>query len=330
VYKLNFAKALEEGRKTLEIYKGSVKFRNNFVLYAMYAGDFDTAEKGARALLAEDPTFADAYFPLATSLLAKGDRAGARAAYHQMAGTGASGASRAAMGLADIAMYEGRFSEAETILSDGELNDQRSGNTLGRATKAAALAEAYLALGKRSEALEAVRRALSVTHLEYAATGSARVLTAAGKAADASALAAELSRDLQPQTQAYGNIMTGEIALLENRVNDSIAAFRKASGLLDVWLSHFDLGVAYVRAGHYAEALSEFETCQKRRGEAVALFLDEEPSFRYLAALPYWLARAQEGVGMKGPAAENFKAYLSIRSDSINDPLAADARQRLK
>jgi tetratricopeptide (TPR) repeat protein/tRNA A-37 threonylcarbamoyl transferase component Bud32 len=327
--KLNFPKALEEGRKALDIYKGSVKFRNNYVLYAMYAGDFETAEKGARALLREDPTFADAYYPLATSLLAKGDRAGARAAYDQMARTGASGASRAAMGLADLAMYEGRFSEAERILSDGELKDQRSGNTVGRATKAVALAEAYLALGKRPQALDAVRRALSVTHLEYAATGSARVLTAAGKAADASALAAELSRDLQPQTRAYADIMTGETALFENRVNDSVEAFRKASSLLDVWLSHFDLGVAYVEAGHYAEALSEFETCQKRRGEAVALFLDDVPSFRYLAALPYWLARAQEGVGMKGPSAENFKAYLAIRSGSDDDPLAADARRRL-
>lgn len=328
-HKLNFPKALEEGRKTLDIYKGSVKFRNNYVLYAMYAGDFETAEKGARVLLREDPTFTDAYFPLATSLLARGDRAGTRATYEQMAGTPASGASRAAMGLADLAMYEGRFSDAVRILSDAELKDQRSGNTVGRATKAVALAEAYLALGKHPQAIDAAQRALSVTHLEYAATASARVLTATGKTADASALAAELSKDLEPQTRAYADIITGEIDLFENRANDSVEAFRKASSLLDVWLSHFDLGVAYVQARHYAEALSEFETCQKRRGEAAALFLDDVPSFRYLASLPYWLARAQEGVGMKGQAAENFKAYLSIRSDSNNDPLAADARQRL-
>ena len=45
---------------------------NNYVLYAMYAGDFATAETGARQLLREDPKFSDAYFPLAMALLAKG------------------------------------------------------------------------------------------------------------------------------------------------------------------------------------------------------------------------------------------------------------------
>ena len=84
--KLNFPKALEEGRKALDIYKGSLKFRNNYVLYAMYAGDFATAETGARQLLREDPKFSDAYFPLAMALLAKDDRAGARATFEQMAG----------------------------------------------------------------------------------------------------------------------------------------------------------------------------------------------------------------------------------------------------
>jgi tetratricopeptide (TPR) repeat protein len=274
--------------------------------------------------------FGDAYFPLAISQLARNDRAGARATYERMAATGASGKSRAAMGLADIAMYEGRFADAERLLVEGVVPDENTGNTVGRASKYVALAETYQALRNQSQALEAVRKAIAVTRLESVAMPGARIFVTGGRLGDAKALAADLGQNLQPQPRAYARIIDGEIALHEDRVNDAVDAFRAAARLLDIWLAHFDLGVAYVRAGHAAEALSEFETCVKRRGEAAAIFLDDIPSFRYLATLPYWLGRAQEGVGMAGPSAENFKAYLALRPESARDPLAADARRRLE
>jgi tetratricopeptide (TPR) repeat protein len=168
-----------------------------------------------------------------------------------------------------------------------------------------------------------------VTKRESVAVPVARILAASGRPDDAKALAAALGQDLQPNIRAYGRIIDGEIALQQNRNNDAVDAFRSAAGLLDVWLAHFDLGVAYVRAGHFAEALPEFERCTKRRGEAAALFLDDVPSFRYLATVPYWLARAQEGLGMKDLSTQNFKAYLTLRPASEGDPLAIDARQRL-
>jgi hypothetical protein len=100
--------------------------------------------------------------------------------------------------------------------------------------------------------------------------------------------------------------------------------------LTDLWLARFALGVAYVRAGHYAEGLSELEACAKRQGEASSIFLDDVPTFRYLATLPYWRARAQEGVGTLPAAAANYKQYLEIRKAAERDPLVADALRRLK
>ncbi len=332
VNKLDFASALEEGRRALAIYKGSFKFRNNYLLYAMYAGDFATAENGARDLIREDAKSADAYVPLAISLLAKGDRAAARTAYQQMAQSsspGDDGASRAAMGLADLAMYEGRYGEAETILTQGIAADEKEKNELGLSSKYAALAEAQLAMGRTAPAVDAARKALAVTRLESTAVAAARVLVAAGRAGEARALAADLGKELQAQSRAYGKVIEGEIALAENRVTDAVDAFRAASRLLDLWLAHFDLGVAYVRASHAAEAIAEFDTATKRRGEATALFLDDIPSYRYLAPLPYWLARAQEGVGMKTAATDNYKAFLGVRSADAKDPLTLDARKRL-
>ncbi len=327
--KLDFPKALDEGRKALAIYKGSFKFRNNYLLYAMYAGDFATAENGARDLIREDPKFSDAYFPLAIALLAKGDRAGARTAYQQMAQIGSEGASRATMGLADIAIFEGRYPEAETILSRGIVEDEKDKNELGLSSKYAALAETELALGRPAAALDAARKALAVTRSESTAVAAVRVFLAAGRAAEARALASDLGKELQTQSRAYAKVIEGEIALAEGRINDAVDAFRAGSRQLDVWLSHYDLGLAYLRASHSAEALAEFDTAIKRRGEATALFLDDIPTYRYLAALPYWLARAQEGVGMKTAAIDNFKSFLSIRPDDSKDPLALDARKRI-
>ena len=72
------------------------------------------------------------------------------------------------------------------------------------------------------------------------------------------------------------------------------------------------------------------DIAEKRRGEATAVFLDDVPSFRYLAPLPYWLGRAQEGVNKASPAAaDNYKKFLSLRPDDSRDPLVADARKRL-
>jgi tetratricopeptide (TPR) repeat protein len=91
----------------------------------------------------------------------------------------------------------------------------------------------------------------------------------------------------------------------------------------------FNLGRAFLEAGAFAEALQEFETCTKRRGEATAVFLDDVPTIRYLATLPYWTARAQEGLGLAPQARENYRKFLSLRMKDSPDPLVKDARKRL-
>ena len=159
---------------------------------------------------------------------------------------------------------------------------------------------------------------------------AARVLIAAGKPADARALAVHFANELQPESRAYARMLEGELALREGRMVDASEAFLAAQKLTDLWWARLGLGIAYVDADHYAEALGELETCRKRRGEATAIILDDLPSIRYLAPLPYWLARAQEQLGQQAAAIENYKAYLSIRAGAANDPLAADARRRLE
>jgi hypothetical protein len=61
------------------------------------------------------------------------------------------------------------------------------------------------------------------------------------------------------------------------------------------------------------------------------MFLEESPTLHYLAALPYWHGRAQEKVGLAANARQNCERFLALRGGvAPADPLAADARQRLK
>jgi tetratricopeptide (TPR) repeat protein len=137
------------------------------------------------------------------------------------------------------------------------------------------------------------------------------------------------SQQLTPQARAYGRILQGQRLLLDRQTADSVDAFTEAVKFKDMWLARFNLGVAYAQAGAFAEALGELDRCQKRRGEAAAIFLDEVPSFRYLATLPYWLGKAHDGLNAIEAAKTDYQAFLNVRGTLKNDPLVTDARSRL-
>src|SRR5262249_26019789 len=86
--KLDFQQALAQGPRLLKIYPTSPLYRGNYALYAMYAGDFDTATDVAQKLVADKQAAYDAYLPLAMAAVAKGDMDAARTAYADMANTG--------------------------------------------------------------------------------------------------------------------------------------------------------------------------------------------------------------------------------------------------
>jgi tetratricopeptide (TPR) repeat protein len=327
-YARNFPKALEEGQRSIEGGSRDLLFRNNYALYAMYASDFKAAAEQSRKDIQIDPALMKAYLPLAIAAIAGGDSTAARDAYGRMAKVGASGASLSSLGLADLAMYEGRFADAEATARAAIAEDEKNKNTAGSAAKYIVLSEAYLAQGKTAQAVDAARRVLKTMGRNPVTVLAAQLLVRTGKDADVKPLATEMSKQLQPETRAYGKIIEGEIALRQGRTIDAVEAFLAAQKLTDLWLARLDLGIAYVQAEHYAEGLAELDRCLKRQGEATAIFLDDRPSFRYLAALPYWLARAQEGVGSPA-AAGNYKKYLALRGAAARDPLAADARKRL-
>jgi len=103
--------------------------------------------------------------------------------------------------------------------------------------------------------------------------------------------------------------------------------------VMDFGIAHFvgryGLGRAYLAAGLFPDADAEFDVCLKRRGEAAAVFLDDDPSLRYLPPVYYYRGRALEGLKSAG-AAEAYKAFLAFKKVGEEDSLITDARQRLK
>ena len=102
----------------------------------------------------------------------------------------------------------------------------------------------------------------------------------------------------------------------------------EATTLLDTWIGRFDLGRAYLAAGAFPQADSEFDRCLKRSGEALSLFLDEEPTSGFLPPVYYYQGRVREGMKSAG-FAEPYRTYLAIREKAGEDPLLPEIRKRV-
>jgi eukaryotic-like serine/threonine-protein kinase len=327
-YQLQFAEALAQGKRVIEIYPRSPLYRYNYALYAMYATDFATASSEARKALETNPNLQKAYLAIAMASLAGGNIDEARSTYERARGAGPRGVSLAAIGLADLAMYLGRFDEAVPILEKGIAEDNLAKNTAGAAAKEIALAEAHYARGDSGAAVAALQRARQLSSDPSILVPAARVLSASGRTADADRIADELGSALPPRSRAYARVVRATTLLDRGRSAEALDQLKEAQRLADLWIVRFLMGVAYVEGKAYAEALSELDIVDKRRGEATAVFLDDVPSYRYMAPLSYWLGRAHDGLGARDAAERHLRAYLALRSPAT-DPLARDAATRV-
>ena len=297
---LNFQQALEEGKRVLDIYPEDVQFRANYALYAMYASDLKTAVEEAGKVVKADPTYYLGYLPLAMQAMTVQDLPAARQVYERVrTHAGASGASLAAIGLADIALYDGKPADAEKLLLDGIAADEANGNEQGVAAKRGALAKAYVLQGKRKEALETLSALTEKAGTDAERVPAAMLYLELGDVAQVRAIVGQLSQQLQPQSRAYAKMLEGLLALREQKPVEAIDALKAAVALADLWLVRYNLGDAYLAAGYPAEAMSEFEATTRRRGEATALFLDDTPTYRYYAPVPQKLAAADAQLARK-------------------------------
>jgi Flp pilus assembly protein TadD len=321
--------AVDEERRVVALYPDNVLYLNNYGLFAMYAGDFDTAIHESEGLLKLNPGFEKAYICLGISQLAQGDETAAAETYGKVAPLSAWGASDSAVGLADMALYQGRPTDALSILEAPAHADLGANDASRAAAKYVMQAQAWLMKGQSTKAVAAAERASSGSTDESLLYPAAMIFLEAGKSDKALELSQKLSQRLEPDPGAYAKLIEAEVQMTRKDYRGAVRTFQDAQKIADTWLGHFGLGRAYLQAGAFTEADTEFDACLKRRGEATAVFLDDEPSWRYFAPVNYYLGRAREGLRSPG-AAEAYQSYLKIREKSANDPLVADAQERLR
>ena len=318
-------RAMDEVREIVKILPRHPLFRDNLALYANYAGDFQTAEQEARTVEGSDPY---ATLALALSLLGQGQVSQAKDTYVQLGQLGAQGASMAGSGLGDLAAFEGRFSDAVQILRRGAADDLAAKNADGAAAKLAAVAYAELSRGRSPQAIEAAEEALSRSTAVKIQFLAARIFVEAGDAARARPHIDNLAKELYAEPRAYAKSLEGVIALKSGDARQAMTSLREANDLFGTWIGFFDLGRASLAAGAFTQADSAFDVClNARRGEALSLFVDEEPTYAYLPHAYYYQGLVREGLKSTG-AAEPFRQYLAIRGRSTEDPLLKDVRNR--
>jgi len=321
----NYPKALEELKSALQTTPNSAMYRLNISILSTYTGDFQTAEQQARTVLQSNPSFEQAYIFLAYSQLGRGQVAEAAESYKAVGKLSPLGASMSASGLADLALYEGRFSDAVRILESGAASDLAAKNSRN-AEKFAVLAHTQLVWGHKAEALEAAKRALLSTQKVNVRFLVARVFVEAGEAQKARALADSLGSELNPEAQADAKLIEGEIALQDKDARKAIRLFTEANKLLESWMGRYNLGRAYLEAGLDVEAHSEFDLCLKWHGQAMELL--DVPTYGYFPPVYYYLGRTEQGLGSPG-AADFYRKFVSIQDKGDGGVLFEDAKKRL-
>jgi tetratricopeptide (TPR) repeat protein/predicted Ser/Thr protein kinase len=319
--------AVEASRRAMEIYPKNLVYHNNEALYALFAGDYVTAEGAAQSVLAIDPSYEDALITMALTETAKGNFEKATEYWDKIGSLRATGPSSAANGLADLALYRSDPAQAIAALEKGIAADLAAKSQVAAAKKYVVLAEAYIMLGKKAEAEQSVNRAVAMSKADVLFP-AARAYVMAAEFGKATALASELLKQLDDAPQAFGKLIEGDIQLARGKPRPAIQLFQDSKRLSDSWLARFDLARAYLEAGAYPDANSELETCLNRRGEATDIYIDEQQTFRYFPQAYYYLGRTLEGLKSNG-AADAYSKFLAMKVQNAHDPMVDDARKRL-
>jgi tetratricopeptide (TPR) repeat protein len=325
----NYAEAQEMGRRAAELYPRKVTPRFNLSWYALAAGDFEIAEQEAKEVINLNPDFDEVYVVQALSKLSQGRTSEAVTIYENLKKSSQEGQSLAALGLADIAFYEGRLSEAIRIIEEQMLSDFEDGKYEHAANKFSLLAQAFLLKGNREAAASSADEALNSSKDIGTMFTSAQVYLQTGQANKARSIAEELNQRLGPEPKAYAKLIEGEIARAEGNPQSAIERFIEAQSILDTWLGRLALGKVYLEIEAFMEAHSELDSCHKRQGEATSVFFDDTPTFRFFSSVYFYLGRALEGIGSPG-AAELYQKYLEInQEEDWKNPLVNETRTRL-
>jgi tetratricopeptide (TPR) repeat protein len=200
-------KALEQARRAVQVDPKDLLARNNYSLYACYTGDFQTCEREGREVRKLNPSSEDGFLLVGYAQLGQGQLTEAAKTYQELQKLSPHGASLAASALGNIALYEGRYTQAQQILRSGITADLSGKQADRAADNYALLASAELARGDKRAANAAAKKALANSSSEKIKFLAARIFIEAGETAKAKEIARVLGSSLQSEPQTYSKII---------------------------------------------------------------------------------------------------------------------------
>ncbi len=273
----NMPQAVEEMRQVVKILPNRALYRENLALYADYSSDFQTAEQ---EILAMPKPGLFALLALAFAQVGQGQVSAASETYRGLPAVDDEGNSYTQSGLADLAYLR------RAVRRSGEAAGGRrrrgcecEGSRQGGQQVCGAGRRAVAAAARRPRRSARASRRSPTVRPSRSGSWRRRRLIEAGSLEKARALSKGLAAELQAEPQAYAAILDGLDALSRKDARQAIKSLTAANTMLDTWIGHYHLGRAYLEAGVFPQADSEFDRCLNRRGEALALFLDEEPTY---------------------------------------------------
>jgi len=275
-YRGDMKRASQYGRKALEIYPHNVAQLNNVAWYALYSGDFETAEREATEALKLNPFYAKAALTIGLSQVGRGQYAEAANTYARLQTIGDHGRDFAALAKFDLAMMESKPQEALAALSQTP-----AGNDLVQVSTA----EISWVTGDRPGA---IARAQTVPVTGASVQVKLRIgnlLISAGKLAEAKRLADDLINDPARLRKASGLVLAAEIAMAKRQYTEAADLLSRSKEQEDTWWGRWVSARNWQALGRLAEAHSDLDECIRRKGEAVAAFLDDVPTARYVPAV---------------------------------------------
>jgi len=130
-----------------------------------------------------------------------------------------------------------------------------------------------------------------------------------------------------PEWRIFAKLLAGDLAMAHDRPRDAIASYKEAIMIGPEWITHEQLGLAYLAAGAWADAERELTWCLERRGEAAVFMV---PSLALLPDVMLALARSRDRRHADpGEVRAAYQAVVDLAPAAQHDPITVEARARL-
>ena len=327
-----FQEAISETKTALAL-QSSVGTLNNLAEIHFLAGDTGESMNITNEVLKAHPHESRALYNMARCHLVRREYPEALRYFNTLIETGGSAESRGRTGLADLAIAQGQYSEAESQLTKGIDLDRRVDNRFSASMKILALASAYYDNGKRDKFDSAMSeladsyQSPSVIFLTGRLYAEAHQLSAGRKMLQL--LKSPGDRFKTPKVYSYVHLLTADMDLAEGKYDDAIEAARDALGFDDSTLGVETLARAYRAAAKVPDGIHEYERVLTRTNERTEEC--DGLSFHSVVQANYWLATLYARAGNAALARKYLEAFLDDRPRSDMDaPLYRDGKLLLQ